>query len=76
MVTTQDLESFARFARPLINSGKAESLSQVLQKWEAQREHEQAMDDIREGIADAEAGCGRAAEDVFADVRVKLGLPR
>jgi predicted transcriptional regulator len=74
MVTKQDIESFTSFAIPLIDKGQADSMAQLLKEWEAQREHEEVMDDIRQGIEDAEAGLDRPAREVIAEVRKKLGL--
>ena len=47
----------------------------LLRKAAAQRECGEAVDDIRKGHLDIEAGKGQTIEEAFADVRKKLGLP-
>jgi predicted transcriptional regulator len=74
MVTTQDFQSFADFALPLISSGKADSIAQLVQQWEVEREQLETLQSIERGIADVEAGRVTPANEVFAQVRQELGL--
>jgi hypothetical protein len=74
MLTTQDFLSFTNFALPLVQSGKAESVGQLLQQWEAQREYGETVDVLKQSYQDMKDGRGTPAEDVFAEVRTKLGL--
>jgi predicted transcriptional regulator len=43
--------------------------------WE-QQDYQQAVEGIREGYADLQAGRTQSAEEVFEGLRVKHGLPR
>lgn len=73
-ITEHDLECFSQFARERLNNGGAESLTRLVSEWEAQRESEETLADIRQGHADIEAGLGKPADVVFAEIRQRLGV--
>ncbi len=75
-VTESEIDAFGHFAKEQIGAGGVGvSFQQILDKWQAKREAEAVADDIRQGIADIEAGKGKPVAQAFADVREKLGLP-
>lgn len=70
-----DLEAFHSFVGQSIRQGNKEAQPEaVLRKWRADREFEETCADIRQGIADMEAGLGIPAEEVFAKLRQKHGI--
>jgi hypothetical protein len=76
-ITQHDLECFSQFARDRLNNdGSVESLAWLVREWEAQRECEETADDIRQGQADIEAGLGRPIDEVFAEIRGRLGTAK
>jgi hypothetical protein len=75
-VTEQEIEGFSQFARSRLIKGRVESLAGLISEWEAERESEQTIDDIHQGIADIDAGLGKPVKDAFAAVRQKLGMPQ
>jgi predicted transcriptional regulator len=75
MVTMQEFDSFAEYARIHIENGRASTLSQLLTQWETQREEAEDVKAIARGIADMEAGRVVPLDQAMAEVRQKLGLP-
>jgi hypothetical protein len=76
-ITQRDLECFSQFAWERLNSGGGvESLAWLVREWEAQREREETIEDIRQGQADIESGLGRPIEEVFAEIRERLGTAK
>lgn len=73
-VTKDDMRDFNRFVDEKLSNGGAESLTELARQWEDQREAEQSVADLRESHADAEAGRLHPAEEVFSEVRKKLGM--
>jgi hypothetical protein len=70
-----DAESFYQFlGRSLSTGARATPPEALLRTWREQREYEETCEDIRQGIADMEAGLGRPAEEVFAELRRKYGI--
>ncbi|MEQ8791114.1 MAG: hypothetical protein RIC55_32935 [Pirellulaceae bacterium] len=74
-VTRDDLRDFNRFVDQKLSREGAESLTELARQWEEQRKYEQSVADLQESHEDAAAGRLHSAEDVFSEVRKKLGLP-
>jgi hypothetical protein len=72
-VTEHELECFSQFARERLNKGDVESLAGLVAQWEASREDEETIEDIRQGLADIDAGLGKPVDASFAEVRKRLG---
>jgi hypothetical protein len=75
-VTEQEFQCFSEYVHERLANGGAESLSGLALEWEAHREAEETIDDVRQGLADIEAGLGKPAEEVFTEVRQRLGLAK
>lgn len=73
-VTKEEMQDFNRFVEEKLSNGGAESLIELARQWEELRESEETIADILESEADIEAGRVHPAEEVFDDVRRKLGL--
>lgn len=68
-----DAEAFLSFlADEVKNGGAGKSPEELLQTWRAM--HADAIDDIRQGIKDFEAGRFRPFEDVDSEIRNKFGF--
>ena len=76
-MTTQlptDAEAFARFlTEQIANGGSDKSPEELLQVW--RQEHAEAIEDIRQGYKNMEAGLGRPLREVDADIRAKFNIP-
>ena len=68
-VCKEDLQEFQRFASKELSNGGADSLGELVVKWEAHREREQAALDIRESHGDIEAGRIRPLDEACSDIR-------
>ena len=76
-VTESDIQSFAAFARDqATHDGAGLSITELAQKWDAQRQCEEVNEAVREGLADIEAGRTRPAREFMAEVREKLNDER
>ncbi|QEG35914.1 hypothetical protein [Bythopirellula goksoeyrii] len=74
-ITTEEFDNFTDFGRTLLNSGKSPmSLDDLVIEWESYQNRDQINEAIREGIADADAGRHRPAEEAMKDLRQKHGL--
>jgi len=71
-VSHTDIQAFSDFALRRVDNGGADSMQELLYQWLAAREAEEVADDVRQGHADIEAGRGKPAAEVFADIRKKL----
>ena len=70
-----ELEAFYSFVGQSLKQGEREAQPEaVLRKWRAEREQVEVCEDIRQGIADMEAGLGVPAEQVFSELRRKYGI--
>ncbi len=70
-----DAEAFYSFLGLSLQQGGRETPPEaLLRKWRAEREFEETCEAIRQGIADMEAGLGRPAKEVFAELRYKFGI--
>ncbi len=71
--TPTDTEAFLVFlADEVKNGGAHKSPEELLQTWRAT--HADAIDDIRQGIQDLEAGSFRPFEEVDAEIRKEFGF--
>ena len=74
-ISKAELDDFIRFATgKLENDDDSTSLEDLLSQWREQCECAATVDDIRQGLADIDAGKGQSVEDAFRDVRLQLGL--
>jgi hypothetical protein len=70
-----DAEAFYEFLGQTLSQGHRETPPEaLLRKWRAQREYEETCEDIRQGLANMEAGLGIPVEQVFAELRRKYGI--
>ncbi len=70
-----DLEAFYDYVGHTLNQGDRQTPPEaLLRKWREERELAESCEDIRQGIANMEAGLGRPAEEVFAELRRKHGI--
>jgi hypothetical protein len=70
-----DLEAFYCFVGQSLKQGdKGAEPEAVLRKWRADREFEETCEDIRQGIADMEAGLGIPLAEVAEKIRQKYGI--
>ena len=68
----EEIDRFSEYARR--HSGEAECLDVLYRRWREQAEREDAIASIEQGERDAEAGLGRKAGDVFAELRHEFGV--
>ena len=73
-LTRDELDSFHQFASARLDNGRVRSLEDGLRQWRAAREEEEAIADIREGLAQADAGLLRPFREVDAELRAKYGI--
>jgi hypothetical protein len=77
MQSPTDAEAFYQFLGHTLTQGERETPPEaLLRKWREQREYEETCEDIRQGIANMEAGLGIPAEEVFAEIRRKHGISK
>jgi len=72
-ITKEDLNKFQTFADDILSGGSADSLQEILDQWNAMREHSQSVAGIQESITQYEAGEGLPVDQAFDEVRKKLG---
>lgn len=76
MPSPTELEAFYNFLGDTLQRGERETPPEaVVRKWRAEREFEEACEDLRQGYADMEAGLGRPLEEFDAEFRQRNGLP-
>lgn len=77
-VTPADLDSFNAFALAKIQGGGAESMNELFDLFLLENPTPEESADVHSaivgGLADIEAGKGRPAEQVLAELRQKHGL--
>jgi hypothetical protein len=74
-ITKDDIHEFSRFASESVDARETESLVELARLWEAERrEYEETVADIRQGVADYDAGLGKPVNESFAEIRRELGL--
>lgn len=71
---TSDLQAFYGFlGQHLHGSENLSTPEQLLKDWRSQAEIQETVAEVRESVADYEAGKGVPVEVAFANVRKKLG---
>jgi hypothetical protein len=69
------LNDFVEFASRRIETGSdVSSLEELFQQWRNDPEYSEAVDDVRQGIADAANGLAEPVAKVFSDIRRQLGI--
>ena len=74
MIQSTEFECFVSYA--LTRLTEVDSIAQIADEWEAKREHEEVMDDIRQVFEDIEAGRGIPLSDALAQLRQTMGLDK
>jgi hypothetical protein len=73
--TPTDLEAFYSFVGQSLKQGQKDAVPEaVLQKWREDQEFEAHCEDLRQRMADMDAGIGIPAEEVFEALRRKHGI--
>jgi hypothetical protein len=79
LVTQHDLDSFHHYALGKLQDSGAASIEELFDQWRianpTPEDEEEIHAAIRQGLADIEAGRGRPADDVLAELRRKYNLP-
>lgn len=76
-VTQADIAEFSQFASQQISTGGNElSLAELAMRWQADKERREAVDAIREGLADIDAGRTQDAFEFVEGMRNKYNIPR
>lgn len=73
-VPTDAQAFYAYLGRSLQNGASETPPEAILRRWRAEKEYEEACEDIRQGMADIQAGRGRPLQEVASEIRRKLGL--
>lgn len=74
-LTSQDLASFNTFVASKLTSGSADSLVDLARQWETERrDFEETVAELRDSMADMEAGQGRLLSDFAAEMRKKFDI--
>ena len=73
-VTQDDLNQFHQFAVVKISNGGAESVSQLAAQWEAVRDYDDTVAELRQCAEDMEKGIGPPLREVDAELRSKHGF--
>ena len=74
-MTQQEIENFAQFARQRLDQkSSALSLEECLRQWREEFEEAEAIDDIRQGMADHAAGLAEPLQRTFESLRRDLEL--
>ena len=73
-LTNDDLQNFYQFALGIIKTDtKADSLREIAEKWDAQRERASVNESIRKGHDEILAGGGRPYEEFRSEMKSKRG---
>lgn len=72
-VTREELAEFHNFANEKLSNGGAESMHALLDDWLMKRAHDASVTEIRQSIAQYEAGEALPVDQAFAEIRQKLG---
>lgn len=74
--TVEEIERFRQFALERVKaSDPAPELDELMMCWYDAEEQSEIDAKIRQGLADIEAGLGRSAREVTAEISRRLGLP-
>ena len=75
-VTIDEIDRFSRFAKQAVgHEQRAESLEECLQMWREEQELAETIADVRQGVADIEAGRFSTLEEADRRIRAELGWP-
>jgi hypothetical protein len=75
MQSPTDAEAFFDYLGDALRHGERETpLDALVDRWRTARMSNETRARIEEGIANMEAGLGRPAKDIFADLRKKHGI--
>jgi predicted ATPase len=75
-LTTQQLDSFHRFAREQLDAGEAGlSLEKLASRWLAAQQQADTDNAIHEAIDQMNVGLGESLDDAMEDIRRRLDLP-
>ncbi|MBW3539205.1 MAG: hypothetical protein KY476_02950 [Planctomycetes bacterium] len=72
-ISREELHEFVRFAGEILDNGGAESLGEIVSRWEAARERQESVSAIRESVAEYDAGQAVPVDQAFSEVRRQLG---
>jgi len=72
-VTIEDLHNFHLFAGEKLAAGAVQSFQDLVDEWNSRHTRQQSVANIRESIAQYDAGEGVSADEAFDEVRTKLG---
>ena len=74
-VTREELDNFHHFAMAQLDNGGADlTLDDLLLQWQSLRDRDEVNEIIHQGLQDIEAGCGRDAREVTAELALKHNL--
>ena len=75
-ITASEVAAFREFAKSKLENGPVSSVVELAQEWEWQRrEFNETVAELRECIADMEAGKGRLLEESIAEMRARYNIP-
>lgn len=75
MPAPTDLEAFYSFVGQSLKQGQKDAAPEtLLQRWREDQEFESHCEDLKQRIADMEAGIGIPAEEMFEALRRKHGI--
>lgn len=74
-VTEAELKSFTEFVSQRMAEDSSLSLRDCLDRWQEEREREETIADMRQSLADIEAGRVRSLEEADVEIRRRLGWP-
>ena len=72
--SNEDLNNFHQFALSVRQENASASVEELVAQWRAVKERAETNEAIREGLAEIEAGKGRPAAEVMADMKNKFNL--
>ncbi len=73
-VTLEEIGKFAQFAAAKIGNGGADlTLEALVQQWYEQREIDETVADVQQGLKDIEDGKGLPLDVAFREIRSRLG---
>ncbi len=72
VATIRELDEFRDFAASRIESGRELTLVDLMIAWARETERHEAIEALREGLADVDAGRYRPADEFFDELQAKL----
>ena len=73
-VSNKDLNDFHQFALSVRQENASSSVEELVAQWRAKKERAETNEAIRQGHVEIEAGKGRPAAEVMADMKTKFNL--